>query len=936
MNSKLKSFICTSFTFLILTQSAATVSAAESIPSTNSTGKWMSGEYHTHTIQSSDASESFMKLENVLDAAFREDLDKKPAETVTSLTYGNPFDFLMLADHLRDSPRDPDGNDKKTARWEAIKDQQDKLKALQAAGKYLGKFIYSGFEWDMMGLDHGSVGIIDSKSDEVPIEAIHQFEWLYSYDTTPGVFHSDEEALWGPRPDKNTLKPDKNKTLEAINWLKTNYPESYVLLNHPSRHNGDSSGVVTIEDIRKMNDLAPGIVFGMEGLPGNQMSASKNRSELADVYGGADVMVAKVGGMWDALLGEGRRFWNFTNSDFHFKVSSNRNYSSGYWPSEYSRNYTWVEGNTFKDVVAGMRSGKSYAVYGDLINALDFKAAGNGQQAEMGGNLQVTEGDLTTISIRFKSPEHNNYAPISPHDTSVTNNIKVDHVDLISGEVTGKLNESQYAGNTTNDTTKVIKRFTQEDWGQPDAEGYYTVSYKVPADTNRYYRLRGTNLGTDVPGYTVNGEPVQDKSFDYSGSVTPEQNEERFNNINDRNYTGLWFYSNPIFVNVAALSDEQAMNDTIANITSTLGDTSAVTSDILLPSEGLHGTKIEWKSSNTDVIRLDNDKAVVTRPSAGTGDMRVTLTATVSRGGKSMDKPYTFIVKAYPPSGGSSGNSPSGGSSPSDNSAPGIGSSNKPNVSVPGGGGTVTAGSNGSVTITPDKGYQVKDVTVNGVSKGALTQLTGLKSSDQVVVTFEKLPEQPGKPEQPQKPAVTFSDISNHWAASAINYVVEHELFTGTAANKFSPDTTMTRGMLATVMHRLAGKPEAGAASHHFQDVNANAYYRDAVAWASQNNIVQGVNRSQFAPDQPITREQLVQILFNYAKANKLNMNANQSLSPFADSGKISTWAIDAMKWSVSNELISGKGNGKLDPKGAVSRAEAAALINRFMTTFNL
>lgn len=220
---------------------------------------------------------------------------------------------------------------------------------------------------------------------------------------------------------------------------------------------------------------------------------------------------------------------------FIIKVSSNRKYSSGYWPSEYSRSYTWVEGDTFKDVVEGMRSGKSFAVYGDLIIALDFKVNGNGQQAEMGDTLEVNQGDLTTISIRFKNPEYNNYAPISDHDSSVTNQVKVDHVDLISGEVTGKLDESQYASHTTNETTKVVKRFTEADWGEPDAEGYYTITYTVLADTDRYYCLRGTNLGVDVEGYTKNGEPLKDESFDYDAEQTLEQNEERFNNTNDRN-----------------------------------------------------------------------------------------------------------------------------------------------------------------------------------------------------------------------------------------------------------------------------------------------------------------------------------------------------------------------------------------------------------------
>ena len=549
MKSKLKSLICGSIAVLTLSQGMMTVSAESKTPNMDA-GKWMSGEYHAHTVQSSDASEPYMKLENVLNAAFRENINQMPTESVAKLTYGEPFDFIVLTDHLRNSPRDPDGNDKPTARWEAIQDQLAKINALQASGKYAGKLIYPGFEWDMMGLDHASVGIIDSKSNAVPIDAIHQFEWLYSYDTSADRFKSNEAELWGNRPTKDELKPNKDKTFEAISWLKDNYPESFVLPNHPSRHNG-GSGEVTIEDLRKMNDIAPEIVFGMEGMPGNQMAASYNRSEMSDIYGGVDVKVAQVGGEWDALLGEGRHFWNFTNSDFHFKVSSNRKYSSGYWPSEYSRNYTWVEGEDFKDVVDGMRSGKSFAVYGDLINALEFKVSGNKKQAEMGEDLQVFKGDKTTISIRFKSPKYNNYAPISDHETSVTNKVKVDHIDLISGEVTGKVDESQYASNTTNDTTKVVKRFTKKDWGKPDAEGYYTITYKVKADTDRYYRLRGTNLGTDVEGYTSNGEPLKDQSFDYEGTPTPEQNEERFNNINDRNYTSMWFYSNPIFVNVS-------------------------------------------------------------------------------------------------------------------------------------------------------------------------------------------------------------------------------------------------------------------------------------------------------------------------------------------------------------------------------------------------
>lgn len=931
MKNRLKSLVCGSIAVAMLSQTLM-ISPAKAETSVPSSGNWMTGEYHTHTVQSSDASESFMTVENVLNGAFRENLEQLPPETVTSLNYGEPFDFLMLTDHLRNSPRDPEGKDKPTARWEAMRDQQAKLEQLQADGKYANKIIYPGFEWDMMGLDHASVAIVDSNSDAVPVEAIRQFEWLYSYDTTNDKFTSNEEELWGPRLTKDELKLNKDKTFEAIEWLQNNYPESFVLPNHPSRHNGSSTGVVTIEDLRRMHDIAPNIVFGMEGMPGGQMSPDGHRADMTDIYGGADVMIAQVGGIWDAMLGEGRRFWNFSNSDHHFKISSNRKYSSGYWPSEYSRNYTWVEGNSFKNVIDGMRSGKSFSVYGDLINALDFTVSENDKQAEMGEELQVDEGENTTISIRFKSPEYNNYAPIGNHATNVTNEVKVNHVDLISGEVTGKLDESEY-GNDTNETTKVVKRFTEADWGQPDAEGYYTITHTVPADTDRYYRLRGTNLDENVEGYIQDGEPLQDQSF-----ANVADNEERFNKLNDRNYTGLWFYSNPIFVDVTEKSDEQIIAETIQHITTQLGDTSAVTSSFSLPSEGLNSASIQWKSSDEHTLKIENNTAIITRPSAGI-DAHITLTATVSRGNTSLDKEFTVIVKALPSdnsnnngssNGGSSNNGSSNNSSSDNSSSNGSSSStspSKPNVTVSGGGGTTRTDDKGNVSILPDSGYRIKEVKVNGVSKGTETVLTGLKSTDTVVVTFEKIPTEPEKPSVPV-PSANFTDVGNHWAASAIDFVTEKGLFVGTSSTTFSPNNEMTRGMFISVLHRLAGKP-AGNESVNFNDVATDAYYHDAVEWASSNNIVKGIGNNVFAPQQSITREQLALIFFNFAKTLNLDVSAKQSLSTFTNNNLVSPWAAEAMQWATGSKLMIGNGNNILNPKGTATRAEVASIVER-------
>lgn len=536
----------------ILSAMAGTVllqASAQSLQVEATSGKWVAGEYHAHTTQSKDAGEKATLTQNVLDAAFNEiNLNESNWEGVqpwelpvkNTDAEGAIFDYLVLTDHLRPAFRDPDGNSQNLAFYQGLQQQIEKIEELKSEGKYLGKTILSGFEMDMPGLDHAAGGILIEDSEEL-VEAIKEFEYLYSKETADSYFTEEDAKKYGERLNENI----KENTYSAVQWLKDNYPDdSYLLLNHPSRKNGSSSEL-KIEDIRTMNDIAPKIVFGFEGIIGNQMS-NDGRGETVDVYGGADVMLSEVGGIWDSLLGEGRRFFTFANSDFHFKVR--RDYTggsySGYWPGEYSRNYTYVEGNDVSDIVDGWRSGKSFAVTGDLIDALDFSIKTEEAKAEMGGEMEATEGDQVTITIRFKSPEKNNYETIFGTETTVTNEVKVDHIDLISGEVTGI---SEDYTDATNETTKVIASFTSEDW-TTDEDGYNVMSITVPAEKNCYYRLRGTNLGFNVAGETdENGNPLKD--------ITPANPSADF--INDRNYSDLWFYSNPVFLTVAEGNDNE-------------------------------------------------------------------------------------------------------------------------------------------------------------------------------------------------------------------------------------------------------------------------------------------------------------------------------------------------------------------------------------------
>ena len=195
-----------------------------------------------------------------------------------------------------------------------------------------------------------------------------------------------------------------------------------------------------------------------------------------------------------------------------------------------------------KDLLQGLRSGKMFSVYGDLINALDFNLASKDDRKEMGGELKVASGEKVVITIRFKTPAKNNYE--KPVDSGTAANVKpvVDHVDLIVGDVGAKAAQGSAAYSVaTNASAKVVKRFTSADW-KVDADGYFTISYETTATKNQYYRLRGTNLGTDVAGLTQGGEPLADQR---TGTT---DNTQRFNDINDRNYRSLWFYSNPVFV----------------------------------------------------------------------------------------------------------------------------------------------------------------------------------------------------------------------------------------------------------------------------------------------------------------------------------------------------------------------------------------------------
>lgn len=177
--------------------------------------------------------------------------------------------------------------------------------------------------------------------------------------------------------------------------------------------------------------------------------------------------------------------------------------------------------------------------------------------------------------------------------------------------------------------------------------------------------------------------------------------------------------------------------------------------------------------------------------------------------------------------------------------------------------------------------------------------------------------------------ALPFTDVKEgSWYYSAVAYVVERGLFNGVTPTTFEPQTYMNRGMLVTVLHRLAGKPDV-AGSMSFADVKTSDWYAPGVAWASSIGVVNGVTGTQFSPTGTVTREQIATILYRYSAYLGYDVSARASLSGFHDQNKISAYALETMSWAVAEGLMQG-GDGKLDPTGGATRAQVATLLQRY------
>ncbi|MCL6573731.1 MAG: phosphoesterase [Bacillus sp. (in: Bacteria)] len=373
---------------------------------------------------------------------------------------------------------------------------------------------FYGMEFDTPAADHSS--LIIPKSD-------NESEALYGIESQ---FNKRE-----PYPNDGT-RDNESTMINALNYMKQLDEAPLLFANHPSRSaSGDAAwGQDTPQEFRNWNDTAPNVAVGMEGSPGHQAGAIQPDGSIdtngargsygnknAPTMGGFDQMSAKVGGLWDSMLGEGRHWWITSSSDSHVNW---RDGGSDFWPGEYSKTYVKAT-KDYSDIMDGLRNGNVFVTTGDLITELDVKAqavgkaawraVAKGNTAAIGETLTLPgkkSGDVT-VTVRLKDPKMKNANGDTPN---------VKRVDLIVGDVNGKVKDQSTSANPT---TKVVQRFDEKDWKQ-DGE-YITLSYTLKdVDKDSYIRLRGTSTDQLEPELDPRGEDP---------------------------WNDLWFYSNPIFIN---------------------------------------------------------------------------------------------------------------------------------------------------------------------------------------------------------------------------------------------------------------------------------------------------------------------------------------------------------------------------------------------------
>ena len=473
-------------------------------------------------------------------------------------------------------------------RWQSIREVEYPI--LIAKSKQFKKVAIEGIETVVPGHEHTDTAVING---QFPISGVgnadRMSEFEFRFDRadadTLGPVDGNNNPVWTGKSFSNSGTAGHGKAVDSVKWLQANAPlTSYYVPTHTERQgpfNPAGSNGYNVEHFRDFNNAGPTVAFGIES-PGHFAESNHSYGTNAvggATYGGSGIYTAKVGGLWDGMLGEGRNFFIFISSDWHQRGifgARDRASTADFFPGEYTRLYVPNQAALrAQGVIDGMRSGNSFSVNGQLINQnFTFRASVNGATRTMGQTLEVNPGDTIDIVMRMVVPATNNspYTFSNPLLKQVgafqpINQPVLDHVDLITGDITGVIppGDANYAAPNTADTVynpsaRIAQTFNKNNSTVlPMPNGNVRVEFSttlVAGSTPFYVRARGTNVPPATPFVTDSlGNPLIDSGIDNvvcddpaCPAHLPTVDGTRRVDVDVEAWSNLWFYANPIFI----------------------------------------------------------------------------------------------------------------------------------------------------------------------------------------------------------------------------------------------------------------------------------------------------------------------------------------------------------------------------------------------------
>jgi hypothetical protein len=534
------------------------------------------------------------------DCRFSDTSANIPGDTTRtwSQTLGQTIDGITVTS-LKGTPNGT-GTGAAMWRWQNIEEVEYPI--IVNRTQIYNKVLVEGLEWVVPGHEHTDVAVIAGQNPRGFGNAnkMAQFEFLFDRadGDAIGPVDASNNPIWTGKSFNNSGTLGHQKAVSGVQWLQANFPlASYVIPTHSERagaFNPNGSNGYNIEHFRDFNNAGPTVAFGIEapghmaqgGLTGGSGSYGTG-AVGGGTYGMSGVYTAKVGGLWDGLLGEGRNSFIYVSSDWHNRGAAGARdpfTTSDFLPGEYTKLYVPnSEDFSAKSIVDGMRSGNSYSVNAGIIGPdLVFRAHGRDGDdwKTMGETLVVRPGEKVTIEMEMTVPASNN-SPYSFNNPLLAqvginrplNKPSLDHVDLISGRISGVISPSDpnyslpaNAGGVAgaalvyNPTTVIAQQVPATHMQSRAMPGgstrlRFTTTFTA-ANTPSYIRARGTNIPVATPNVTDSaGNPLLDVNNSLV-SCTDAACPTHLASVNGvkrvtfdvQAYSNAWFYANPIFI----------------------------------------------------------------------------------------------------------------------------------------------------------------------------------------------------------------------------------------------------------------------------------------------------------------------------------------------------------------------------------------------------